>query len=75
MISEEYLTRHDLDLEETIREYYRMLLHQVISDKYQYVTARDETYAFCGEVAERFGEIIFFDKFEGGFVCYTSSDT
>ncbi|MCD8131526.1 MAG: TetR/AcrR family transcriptional regulator [Lachnospiraceae bacterium] len=47
VIDEEYLERHHLTLAETIRDYYRMFLHQIISDEYQYVISREETYAFC----------------------------
>lgn len=58
VINEEYLSKHGLTLEETIREYYRMLLHQVISDEYQYVAALEETYVFCDELSKRAEQVM-----------------
>ncbi len=57
VIDEEYLQKHNLTLRETIREYYRMLLHQVLSDAYQDVIFMEETYAFCDRLTERVEEI------------------
>ncbi|MCD7806694.1 MAG: TetR/AcrR family transcriptional regulator [Lachnospiraceae bacterium] len=57
VIDEEYLRKHNLTLKETIREYYRMLLHQILSDDYQYVICMEETYSFCDRLTESVEEI------------------
>ncbi|MCD8378819.1 MAG: TetR/AcrR family transcriptional regulator [Lachnospiraceae bacterium] len=57
VIDEEYLKEHNLTVRETIREYYRMLLHQILSDAYQSVVFMEETYAFCDRLAESVEEV------------------
>lgn len=57
VIDEEYLKKHNLTLRETIREYYRMLLHQMLSDAYQNVIFMEETYSFCDRLTESVEEV------------------
>lgn len=61
VISAEYLEANQFTLNHAIREYYRMLLHQVVNDEYQPLVDREENFLFCDPLANRVKETFYYE--------------
>ncbi|MCD7948586.1 MAG: TetR/AcrR family transcriptional regulator [Oscillospiraceae bacterium] len=52
IIRPDYLGRHDTTLPDVIAEYYKLLLYQLLSEKYIAVTEQDSLYSFVDELVK-----------------------
>ncbi len=59
IINSSYPARHNVSLETVMKEYYRLLLCQLLNEKYLYVLEQETTYAFSKELAGNLENILF----------------
>ncbi|MCD8159031.1 MAG: hypothetical protein LUD77_09105 [Clostridiales bacterium] len=52
IISSSYQNKYDIDLQTVIEEYYKLLLCQLLDERYIYVIKQDCQYIFSKELAE-----------------------